>query len=135
MRYHDFHLADYSVRKFGGEIVLHLVYDYPSKPTEESHIRFVDVELYHFVHTGAAIITDILEVPITQIFDQFWDRMAEWYHQHGGISLWEDTRSMYQGVLESESYKAWEIASAVGFGGFVIAKAIVDVTHEYTPTT
>jgi hypothetical protein len=42
---------------------------------------------------------------------------------------------MYQGVLESESYKAWEIASAVGFGGFVIAKAIVDVTHEYTPTT
>ena len=51
MRFHDFHLSGYSVRKFGGEILLHLIYDYPPRPPEESHIRFGDVEFYHFVHT------------------------------------------------------------------------------------
>jgi hypothetical protein len=134
MRYHDFYLTGYSVRRFGAEIVLHLLYKYPPKPEEESHIKFVDVELYHFVHTGSAIIIDILEIPLTEIFDRFWDRMAQWYRQHGGISHWDDDRATYQTALEAESYKAWEIGSAIGFGGFIIATAIEDVTHEYTRT-
>jgi hypothetical protein len=134
MRYHDFHLKGYSVRRFGAEIVLHLLYKYPPKPEEESHIKFSDVEIYHFVHTGGAIILDIAETPLGQILDQFWDRMVEWYHWHGGIHHWDDDRARYQARLEEDSFKAWDIGSAIGFGGFVIAKTIEEVTHEYTRT-
>jgi hypothetical protein len=90
----------------------------------------VNVALYHFIHTGAAIIIDILEIPLGQILDQFWAHIEEWHHRHG-VALWRDDRSAYQGALESEGYKAWEINSAVGFGGFVIAKAIEDITREH----
>ena len=37
MRFHDFHLSGYSVRKFGGEIVLHLIYDYSPQPFDETN--------------------------------------------------------------------------------------------------
>ena len=130
MRFHDFHLSGYSVRKFGGEIVLHLVYDYPPQPPEESHIRFADVDFYHFVHTGGAIILDIAEISLSDLLDRFSDRMAEWDRQHG-ISRWQDDRAKYQAALEAEALRAWEIASAVGFAGIVIAKTIEDVTPEY----
>ena len=130
MRFHDFHLSGYSVRKFGGEIVLHLIYDYPPQPPEESHIRFGDVEFYHFVHTGGAIILDIAEVSLSEVLDHFGDRMSEWNRQHG-ISRWDDDRAKYQAALESDSLRVWEIASAVGFAGVVVAKTIQDVTSEY----
>jgi hypothetical protein len=130
MHFHDFHLSGYSVRKFGGEIVLHLIYDYPPQPPEESHIRFDDVEFYHFVHTGGAIILDIAEVSLSEFLDRFGDRMSEWDRQHG-ISRWDADRAKYQAALESDSLRAWEIASAVAFSGIVIAKSIEDVTCEY----
>ena len=66
MRCHDFHLSGYEVRQFGGEIVLHL-----EVAGEESHVRFSEVELYHFVHTGGTIIFGIDEVPVSQILDEF----------------------------------------------------------------
>jgi hypothetical protein len=131
VHYHDFHLTGYSVEKFGGEIVLHLLYDYPPQPQEESHIRFRDVELYHFVHTSPAIIIGILDSPIGEILDRFWDQIYSWSRQHGG-GPWDDDRSKYQARLEAESCKAWEIGSAIGFGGFVIAKSIEDATSEFT---
>jgi hypothetical protein len=130
MRFHDFHLSGYSVRKFGGEIVLHLIYDDPPQSPEESHIRFSDVEFYHFVHTGGAIILDIAEVSLSELLDRFGDRMSDWNRQHG-ISRWHDDRVRYQAALESDSLRAWEIGSAVGFAGVVIAKTIQDVTSEY----
>lgn len=133
MRFHDFHLSGYDVRKFGGEIVLHLVYDYPPQPPEESHIRFRDVAFYHFVHTGGAIILDIAQIPLTEFVDRFADRMAEWDRQHG-VSRWVSDRTRYKAALESESLQAWEISSAVGFEGVVLAKRIEDVTHEYRQT-
>jgi hypothetical protein len=134
MRYHDFHLAGYSVRQFGREIVLHLLYKYPPEPLVESHLRFSDVEFYHFVHTGGAIITDLDETSLTYILDCFWDRMDEWFHWHGGPSRSTKDRAIYQQALEAESYKAWNIGSALGFAGVVIAKSIEDVTHEYSQT-
>ena len=130
MRFHDFHLSGYSVRDFGGEIVLHLIYDYPPQPPEESHIRFGDVEFYHFVHTGGAIILDIAEIPLSEFITRFADRLAEWDRQHG-VSRWHSDRTRHQAALASESFRAWEISSAVGFAGVVIAKTIEDVTREY----
>src|SRR5690348_1324469 len=98
MRFHDFHLSGYSVYKFGDEIVLHLIYDYPLKPPEESHIRFNNVVFYHFVHTGSAIILDVVEVSLSEILDRFWNQMSEWHRQHG-ISRWRDDRTKYQAAL------------------------------------
>ena len=133
MRCHDFHLSGYDVAKFGSELVLHL--DWPGDSRDQSHIRFSDVALYHFVHTGGTIIFGIDEVPIAQILDEFWDRILHWAHQYGGISHWDrDDRATYQAKLEAEGYKAWDISSSIGFAGFVVAKTIEDVTSKYTPT-
>jgi hypothetical protein len=135
VRCHDFHLTGYEVRQFGAEIVLHLLDDYPPRPAEESHIRFGDVELYHFVHTGGTIIFGIDEVPVSQILDEFWERVLYWAKQHGGVPHWDrDDRTSYQQKLEADGLRAWEISSSIGFSGFVIAKAIEDVTDQFTPT-
>src|SRR5437016_11120375 len=118
MRCHDFHLSGYEVRQFGSEIVLHLVYDYPSSPREESHIRFGDVELYHFVHTGGTIIFGIDEVPVSQILDEFWERILYWAKQYGGVPHWDrDDRAGYEQKLEADGLRAWEISSSIGFSG------------------
>jgi hypothetical protein len=134
MRYHDFHLRGYEVQNFGTEIVLHLVYDYPPTPPEESHIRFADVEVYHFIHSGGSIIVGIEEVLVSDILDQFWDKILHWACQHGGIPHWDrDDRASYQAKLIADGYKAWDISSAIGFSGFVIAKSIADVSHDNHP--
>jgi hypothetical protein len=44
VRFHDFHLAGYTVRRFGSEIVLHLVYDYPEGAKAESFVIAKAVE-------------------------------------------------------------------------------------------
>ena len=130
MRYHDFHLSGYEVQKFGAELVLHLVY--PSPSSDESHIRFVNVELYHFIHAGGSIITGIEEVPVAEILDQHWDQISYWACQYGGIPHWNrDDRTTYEAKLIADGYRAWNIDSAIGFSGFVIATSILDVTTEY----
>lgn len=128
MRFHDFHLSGYEVRQFGAEIVLHL-----ELAGEESHIRFSEVELYHFVHAGGTIICGIDEVPISRILDEFWERILHWAQQHGGVPHWDrDDRASYQAKINAGGYKAWDISSSIGFAGFVIAKSIADVTTEFS---
>jgi hypothetical protein len=130
MRCHDFHLSGYEVRQFGGEVVLHL-----EVAGEESHVRFSEVELYHFVHTGGTIIFGIDEVPVSQILDEFWERILHWAKQHGGVPHWNrDDRASYLAKIEADGYKAWDISSSIGFAGFVIAKSVADVTDEFIPT-
>lgn len=130
MRCHDFHLSGYEVRQFGGEIVLHL-----EVAGEESHIRFSEIELYHFAHTGGTIIFGIDEVPVSQILDESWERILHWAKQHGGVPHWDrDDRASYQAKIEADGYKAWDISSSIGFAGFVIAKSIADATDEFTQT-
>jgi hypothetical protein len=135
VRYHDFHLSGYDVRRFGAEITLHLIYENSSTLREESHIRFSDVGLYHFVHTGSTIILGIDEVPLSAIIEQFWDRISEWTRQHGGVRHFQnDTPATFDAKLAADRYKAWDISSSIGFAGFVIAESISDVTDEFTPT-
>jgi len=135
VRYHDFHLSGYDVRQFGAEIVLHLVYDYPSTPWEESHILFAGVEFYHFVHTGGTIIFGIDEVSLSDTLDQYWERIVGWVHQHGGIGHWDrDDRASYERKLQADGFRAWDISSSIGFAGVVIAKSIEDVTEQFTRT-
>ena len=125
MRYHDFHLAGYTVSDFGGTIVLDLECDHSDKPTEISRIKFSDVAAYHFVHTGGAIITEIDEVPIPQLLEEVGDQLAEWNRMHG-LSHWDKDREQYVETLTEKGCRAWTIESAVGFEGFVIAKSVGD---------
>ena len=97
--------SGYDVRRFGAEIA-HLVYDYPSTPREESHIRFADVT-HHFVHTGGTIIFGVDEIPVSSIVDQFWDRISEWTRQHGGVPhLQHDTPDTFEAKLAADGYKS-----------------------------
>jgi hypothetical protein len=130
VRFHDFHLAGYSVSRFGAEIILHLVDDYPPRPKEESHIRFSDVAAYHFVHTGGAIMADIAEIPVAELLDQVWSKLSEWHRLHGGYLDWDDDRAKYHAALEGAGYRAWLLDSSVGFEGFVIARAAQGIPED-----
>ena len=123
MRVHDYHLSGYEVRKFGGEIVLHL----DLADADQSRIKFSDVAAYHFVHTGGSIIFDIEEIPIGSLLENVGDEMVRWSRQHGGYGWLTENRERYRSSLEADGYKAWSITSSVGFGGFVIAKSVAQV--------
>jgi hypothetical protein len=124
MRYHDFHLEGYAVTKFGSEIVLNLVWNYPDAPFERSCIRFSDVAAYHFIHTGGAIITDITDIPLADLFREHGDQIAEWRRLHGGFPHWKDDRAEYTETLKRMGYSAWSIDSTIGFHGYVIARSV-----------
>lgn len=124
MRFHDFHLAAYEVGEFGTKIVLHLVRDYPGVPRQESFIEFSDVAAYHFIHTGGAIITDIREVALADLLRDVGETLTECWREHGGYLHWNDDREAYRAALESRGYQAWNLTSAIGFAGFVIARSV-----------
>jgi hypothetical protein len=124
MRFHDFHLAGYSVADFGATIILDLIHDRPDRGREVSRIKFSEVAAYHFVHTGSSIIVDITEVPVDELLRKVGDDLAEWWRLYGGYIHWCDDRPAYVAGLEREGYRAWVIDSAVGFEGFVIARSI-----------
>ena len=121
MRYHDFYLQGYTVTKFGGEIILTLVWDYPDTPVEQSSIRFSDVAAYHFIHTGRAIITEIMDVPLPRLFSEYGEQIANWWQMQGGLM---DEQAEYVEVLKQKGYSGWLIYSAIGFQGFVIARSV-----------
>lgn len=124
MRFHDFHLAGYRVSDFGATICLELVYDYPGQPKEASVIEFSDVAAYHFVHTGPATMNHIAEDSIEAFLKRHGPSLAEWWRLYGGVHLWHDDPAKYRANLEKKGYHAWTIDSAMGFHGFVVAKAM-----------
>lgn len=123
MHYHDYHLAGYSVVDFGGTIVLDLVYDYPGQPIRESRIEFTGVSLYHFVHTGGAIIVDISLTPIARILADHAPQIAEWAGNFG-VEDWPGNIQGFEKNLQDSGVSGWLIQSAVGFYGFVIGKDV-----------
>ena len=125
MRYHDYHLDKYEVSKRGEVITLYLVYGYPGEETDKSVITFSDVALYNFTHTTGAIITDIYDEPITEFVNKWRKEIQEWNRMQG-VRYFKDSLENYAKTLEIEGYKAWVIESAIGFYGFVIAKAVVN---------
>lgn len=129
MRYHDFHLRGYEVGNCGASITLDLVSDYPDREKEESAIEFSDVLAYRFIHTGGAIIVDILEIPIGVFLAKHEVELARWAHQHG-LGHWQDNTKVFQDKLEATGYRAWEIDSAIGFEGLVIAKGVRQLPNE-----
>jgi hypothetical protein len=123
LRYHDFHLRGYSVSDHGQSIELDLVYDYPDEPVECSRITFSGVASYSFVHTDGAIITNILEVPVASLVadeESFFTENSTLY----GVRFWQSDLAHYVTTLQERGFRAWEIISAMGFHGFVIAETI-----------
>lgn len=129
MRHHDFHLEGYTVAKCGGEITFNLVWNDPNQPLGRSCIRFSDVAVYHFIHTGGAIITDILEVPLSGLFSKYGEQIANWWRTNGGFPDWRDEQ-----LLKQKGYSGWLIDSAIGFEGFVIARSIGEVAAVPNPS-
>jgi hypothetical protein len=123
VRYHDYHLCGYEVDSRSGTITLHLMYDYPDIPKQESHIQFANVILYNFTHTAGAIITDIEEVPVPELLSEIGDSVSGWASAYG-VDGWGKSPEQYRAFLEAGHYKAWHIESAIGFSGFVIAKSV-----------
>jgi hypothetical protein len=119
MKYHDYSLEGYSVRKHGAHITLYL-----SLGSELSEIEFSDVILHHIIQTGGAVITDIAEVPVARLVLEKKDMISEWWRQHGGIQHWNDDPTCFSSTLASLGYRSWSIGSAIGFEAFIIGKDI-----------
>jgi hypothetical protein len=125
VKYHDFHLLGYAVSDFGKTITLDLVYDYPNFPREESKIQFSDVIAYNFIHSGGAIIVDIIETPMLQISKEVEIDLINYANQFGGtINKFQNDLELNKAMLEKEGYKLWTIWSAIGFGGIIMAKSV-----------
>jgi hypothetical protein len=123
MKYHDFQLRGYSVESFGSRIVLDLVYDHAGSEKEESRIQFSDVACYSFEHTTGAIITDIEELDVAILAKEEEHKLLTFSRQHG-LTFWKTNISDYIATLQKEGLKGWRIGSAIGFGGFVIARSV-----------
>jgi hypothetical protein len=125
MKYHDFHIDKYEVLDRGNTIIFHLVYGYEGQKNDHSLITFTEVALYHFVHTDTAIITDLYETNILELIEEISAEVIEWNRMYR-VKLWGKDITTYSAKLQSQDYKAWRIESAIGFYGFVIAKAIIN---------
>jgi hypothetical protein len=126
MRFHDYHLIGYEVRDRGETIVFDLLFDYPEHEKLHSKIKFHNVVVYNFIHTNQAIILDIEELPVDDLLEEVGDSMAEWSRLQGVLG-WSGDLQHYKQYLDSNAYKAWRIESAIGFYGFVVAKAVSNV--------
>jgi hypothetical protein len=120
--YHDFHLRGYSVRDYGGSIILDLISG--SDPERFTLLEFGGVESYRFLHTGAAIITYILKVPFMDAIRETRSDFVKDFRQHGGLSVACDTNEEYGLHFDSEGLHTWLILSAIGFVGMVVARSL-----------
>ncbi|MDB6061648.1 MAG: hypothetical protein JWM78_1751 [Verrucomicrobiaceae bacterium] len=91
--------------------------------TDYSRIIFSDAAAYNFAHTSNAIITDIYEVTIHEFLAEFANSLQEWSGLYG-LKHWETNVKDYGAKLKVNSYRAWQIESAIGFHGFVVAKTV-----------
>jgi hypothetical protein len=124
MKCHDYQLRSYSVSDFGKTITLDLVYDYPSRPKDESKIEFSDVVAYNFIHSGEAVITGITETPLSKISKEVEIDLIDYAYGFGGTGIkFQKDLELNKALLEKEGYKMWTIWSALGFGGIIIAKS------------
>lgn len=124
LRYHDFHLRGYSVCDFGARIVLDLVLHDRDSDWYGSSITFSGVACYRFTHPSGAIITEIDEVDLPLLVEEeaafLTDAAMQYGLRHWGHGGIEE----YVTALQKEDLSAWRIESAIGFGGFVIAKDV-----------
>ena len=123
MKFHDFKIEKYEVSNDGKTINFSLVNPHNS---ETSKITFTEVTLYNFIHTGGAIITDILKIRPSQLVKENSSAIENWKNLYGMDSWKNGEIKSYGSTLESEGYDGWKIQSALGFYGFVIAKYISD---------
>jgi hypothetical protein len=123
MKYHDYHHEAYTVADKGRRIVLNLVYDNPDRERVESHIEFRGVVLYHFVHTGGAVFTDIGESDLDDALAEYGPAIQEWARLYGPTGRRSDLRE-YAKWLAQGHMKAWRIESAIGFYGVVIGESV-----------
>lgn len=126
MRYHDWHLSGYSVFDGGTRIVLHLLWNYPPQERLENTIQFAGVAAYQFSHTDGAIVTDLEEEPIKEYFRKEKDFILRAMKETGLRYCSRDLEA-YEARLETEGFKYWSIGSAIGFEGFVVAKAVAEL--------
>jgi hypothetical protein len=107
----------------GETINFHLVYGYPGQETDQSCIRFSNVEFYDFSHTNNAIIVDIYEISISEFIEEFGSKLIELKRMYS-VRRMNGSLDEYALTLSNENYKAWRIESAIGFSGIVVAKSI-----------
>jgi hypothetical protein len=82
------------------------------------------VIVHNFIHTGGAIITDILETELSKISGELENGLVEWADKFGGLAYYTGDLEICKTKLEENGYKVWTIYSAIGFEGIVIAKSL-----------
>jgi hypothetical protein len=93
----------------------------PGQPKDRSIIRFSDVALYHFIHTSGAILIDIGEIPVATLLEEIASDLSDWDRMYG-LRWRRASKEDCVADRQAGGLKAWKIDSAMGFGGFVIAR-------------
>ena len=119
---HDYHLLEYRVADFGRTIEFDLRLT-SEKSSESLSFKFEKVLFYHFTHTQSAVLSNVIHVSLLELLEERWESFVAWNEQHG-IEHFVPDRLEFTSILMDEGYTAWELCSALGFAGFVIAKEV-----------
>lgn len=126
MRFHDYHLAGYVVSDFGRTVTLKLALDFRNFTKPDSEIQFSDVAYYAFIHSEGAIITDLYKVPLPEFLESNREELESNAHMYG-VRYWSSDFQKYREYMIDNGFNAWNIDSAIGFTGQVIAKSVSQI--------
>jgi hypothetical protein len=129
MRFHDYHLREYTVHDYGARIVMVLAWEYPDDPRPLSVIEFTGVECYRFSHSGGAIITEIDEMTWEAVASDEQDYLAN-VARMDGLRHWDGSFTNFVAKLQANKVRPFRIDSAVGFTGFVLAANVNELSHN-----
>lgn len=121
MKFHDYHLREYSVTDHGRTITLELV-ESLAPGADVSIIRFSEVIVYHFTHLGGAIITDLFETTFLDAAKETGFDLSKIQAKLGGLPFAADDNSACQRHFTENHVKTWLLISAIGFTGLIVAK-------------
>jgi hypothetical protein len=119
---HDNRVIAYQVDCERRRIVLHTRFD-EREPVELTDVIFEGVEAYELAGDNFGnILFDVREIPIAQLVDEHRATFAE------GVVFawpgsWNESPEAALRHFEAEGVKAFEIASAFGLAGWVVARA------------
>lgn len=127
----DFWLAGYSVDSAAREIRLRATDNDERRVTE---IVFSGVAAYHFeCDNFQSILGYIIEHPLASFIEKHAEQFRSGFRQSGWPLFWKDSVEDAVTSLQSDSVRAFEILTAFGLDGWVLAREYQTHAANDTP--
>jgi hypothetical protein len=124
---HDHTLLEYCVSLDRASVVLHTRRPgiaEPDRPSEQSLI-FEGCEAHHFRHSSpGSILGHIVEYPLPAFLANIRAELDEGSRESGWPKWWQASVPAALEYLGARSIRAYELTSAYGFTGWVLARSV-----------